>query len=167
MTVRKAPIEVFAAIVEYFPMVSLNLIVESPQEEFLFVKRTKQPVKGQWWLPGGRILSGESIPGAAERILREETNLIGRVEWISPEYVMEVFEVGELDEPERAIYSDTLERFQYLTIPVHVKTSGHTEVRIDRQSTQFTWSRENIATHPYIARYFEIWGRMRGVPTCP
>ncbi len=157
MTVQKAPLDVFAAIVQYFPTISINMIVENPQGEFLFVKRSKQPVKGYWWLPGGRILSGEPLAGAAERILREETNLSGRVAWISPEYAMETFEVGKLDAQEQSIYSDALERFQYLSIPVHIVTDGASEVAMDGQSRQFAWSRENLSTHPYIARYFEMW----------
>jgi len=162
MTVRKAPIDVFASIVEYFPTVSLNLIVENDRGEFLFVMRGNQPVKGYWWLPGGRMLSGESIPDAARRILFEETRIDGRVEWVSPEYVTEIFEVGELDERERAIYSDDIECFHYLTIPVYLKAEGSTDVAVDSQSKQFEWSRENISTHPYIAQYFDMWRRMRG-----
>jgi len=159
LTVRKAPLDVFASIVEYLPTVSLNLIVENSRGEFLFVMRSKQPVKDYWWLPGGRILSGESIPGAAQRILREETSIDARVEWVLPEYVMEVFELGELDAQERALYSGDIERFHYLTIPVYLKADGAADVAVDSQSTHFAWSRDNISTHPYIAHYFEMWKR--------
>lgn len=162
MPLRKAPLDVFAAIVEYFPTVSLNLIVENDRGEFLFVMRSKQPVKDYWWLPGGRMLSGELIPEAAQRILREETGIDGTVEWVSPEFVMEIFEVGELDEQERALYSPDIERFHYFTVPIHLKVAGDTTVAMDAQSKQYRWSRENISTHAYIAQYFDMWGRRPG-----
>ena len=147
---------------EYFPTISLNLIVENDQGEFLFVMRGKQPVKGYWWLPGGRMLNGESIEGAARRIVLEETGLDAEVRWISPEYAMEIFELGELDDQEREIYSESMPGFHYLTIPIHLRVDGSAAVEVDWQSRQARWSRENLSTHEYIAKYFDMWRRATG-----
>ena len=48
-------------------------------EEILLVKRAKEPGKGIWGLPGGFIELEESLESAAERELKEETRLNGKV----------------------------------------------------------------------------------------
>lgn len=54
-------------------------IVARYNNQFLLIKRTNPPAKDQWWLPGGRIFKGETMQQAAERKLKEETNLTGKV----------------------------------------------------------------------------------------
>jgi colanic acid biosynthesis protein WcaH len=41
----------------------------------LLVKRKIEPMAGQWWFPGGRLLRGESLRDAAVRIAREEAGI--------------------------------------------------------------------------------------------
>ena len=45
------------------------------KKECLLVERGSEPVKGVWWLPGGRLLKGETFFAAATRKAREETGL--------------------------------------------------------------------------------------------
>jgi ADP-ribose pyrophosphatase YjhB (NUDIX family) len=44
-------------------------------KECLLVLRSSEPVKGVWWLPGGRLIKGETFFAAAQRKAREETGL--------------------------------------------------------------------------------------------
>jgi len=41
----------------------------------LIVKRAHEPRQGEWSLPGGLLELGESLPDAARREIKEETNL--------------------------------------------------------------------------------------------
>jgi ADP-ribose pyrophosphatase YjhB (NUDIX family) len=41
----------------------------------LLVKRDREPAKGQWSLPGGRVERGESLREAVVREVREETGI--------------------------------------------------------------------------------------------
>jgi ADP-ribose pyrophosphatase YjhB (NUDIX family) len=45
------------------------------QKECLLVERGTEPVKGVWWLPGGRLLKGETFFAAARRKAQQETGL--------------------------------------------------------------------------------------------
>ncbi len=44
-------------------------------DKILLVKRAREPNKGLWALPGGKVEAGETIAEAALRELSEETNL--------------------------------------------------------------------------------------------
>jgi colanic acid biosynthesis protein WcaH len=43
--------------------------------KFLLLKRNNPPVKGEWWLPGGRVRKGEDLVEAVRREVLEETGL--------------------------------------------------------------------------------------------
>lgn len=45
------------------------------RKECLLVQRASEPVKGVWWLPGGRLLKGETFFDAARRKAKQETGL--------------------------------------------------------------------------------------------
>ena len=76
------------------------------KDDALLIQRGKQPSKGLWSLPGGKVEWGEELEAAARRELFEETNLsVDRlhfgefVEIIQPthHFVISVF-VGRLDD---------------------------------------------------------------------
>ena len=67
--------EDFATVVRSTPLVSLDLIVENAQGEFLLGKRLNRPAQGFWFAPGGRIRKGERLDEAFARIAREELGL--------------------------------------------------------------------------------------------
>ena len=56
------------------PYVGVGVIVLRDQE-VLLVKRNKEPNKGQWSIPGGRQIIGETTLETAERELLEETGV--------------------------------------------------------------------------------------------
>ena len=56
------------------PYVGVGVIVFR-DHEVLLVKRKKDPNKGQWSIPGGRQMIGETATEAAQRELLEETGV--------------------------------------------------------------------------------------------
>ena len=57
-----------------FPFVGVGVVVWK-NDEFLLIRRGKEPMKGAWSIPGGRQNLGETIKEAAIREIREETGL--------------------------------------------------------------------------------------------
>jgi 8-oxo-dGTP diphosphatase len=60
---------------EGLPRVGSALIVRDEANRILLGKRNKDPQRGNWVLPGGKIHAFESIAAAAARELAEETGL--------------------------------------------------------------------------------------------
>jgi len=70
--------ELYNKILENIPIacVDVAIIVDGSA---LLVKRKDAPAKGEWWVPGGRILKGETMKEAAKRKALEEVGLLCHV----------------------------------------------------------------------------------------
>lgn len=55
--------------------VSVTIFRDERAEEILLVQRGKEPLKGYWAPPGGRVEWGETIAEAAVREVQEECNI--------------------------------------------------------------------------------------------
>jgi len=61
------------------PVPATCLVVVDEKNRLLLVKRSIEPKKGYWCLPGGFMELGETPEQAALRELKEETNLTGQI----------------------------------------------------------------------------------------
>ena len=73
------PDEEWATIVRNVPIVSVDLLVRTP-EGVLLVERTNRPAKGEWFVPGGRVHKGERLVEAVGRVAREELGVEVEIE---------------------------------------------------------------------------------------
>jgi 8-oxo-dGTP diphosphatase len=64
---------------ENLPRIGSALLVRDEANRILLGKRNKDPQRGSWIIPGGKIHAFERIAEAAARELREETGLIVEV----------------------------------------------------------------------------------------
>lgn len=67
--------EDFATVVRSTPLISIDLIVENADGEFLLGKRTNRPAQGFWFVPGGRVQKDEPMAQAFERLTLGELGL--------------------------------------------------------------------------------------------
>jgi ADP-ribose pyrophosphatase YjhB (NUDIX family) len=69
------PAQQYKEILRVLPILCVDLIIVGPDGRYLLVKRRNEPLMGEWWTVGGRILHGEKALDAAQRKLREEVGL--------------------------------------------------------------------------------------------
>lgn len=66
-----------------WPQLGVGAIVVH-QEKILLVQRGREPAKGQWAIPGGKVNAGESLADAIGREILEETGItidVGELAW--------------------------------------------------------------------------------------
>lgn len=151
---QKAPLEIFQKTVQYFPTVSINLLIQNEAGEFLYVMRKHDPAKGVYWVPGGRTLAGETLKQTAERILKEEVGISMEVEHISPEYAEEIFSTEEFENIGH--YTEQTQYVHYLTTACYVQIPNGTEITLDETSAEYLWAKDIPTDHPFLKKYFEM-----------
>lgn len=67
--------EDFATVVRSTPLISIDLIVENAEGQFLLGKRLNRPAQGDWFVPGGRVQKDETLHAAFERLTEAELGL--------------------------------------------------------------------------------------------
>lgn len=75
LSLGRIPAEQYKQIVEAIPILCVDLLVKNLNGEYLLVERTNEPLKGRYWVIGGRVHKGETIRQAATRKAKEELGL--------------------------------------------------------------------------------------------
>lgn len=95
--IKKIPLVLYKKIVGVLPILCVDIVLEH-KGKFILVKRKNEPVKGQWWVPGGRVLKGEMIEKAAKRKIKEELGI--NIKFIKPlGYYEKHFKENEFGQP--------------------------------------------------------------------
>lgn len=60
------------------PVIGIGAVIWK-EDHFLLIQRGKEPMKGRWSLPGGKLELGESLQDGLSREITEETGLMVRI----------------------------------------------------------------------------------------
>lgn len=74
MNTNIIPAKLYKKIVELVSLLCVDIILKH-KGKYILVKRKNEPLKGQWWVIGGRVLKGEKVLDAAKRKIKDETGL--------------------------------------------------------------------------------------------
>lgn len=66
--------ELYSKIHMLMPIVCVDCVIIH-DNKILLIKRKLEPMKNEWWFPGGRVLKLESLQNAISRIVKSETGL--------------------------------------------------------------------------------------------
>lgn len=141
----------FEQVVEYTPLVSVDLIIENSQNEFLVGKRINRPACGFLFVPGGRVFKNESISKAFKRIIKKEINIECSIEEAR---FIGVFEHFYND----SFVNDQIET-HYVVLAYYINI-GESEILFDSQHESVIWmSRKelllNNLVHQNTLVYFQ------------
>lgn len=74
MKPKKLSYKKFLLSLKLAPRLAVELLFENRKGELFFIKRTIDPFKNKWHVPGGFVLKGESIESCIKRVAKEEAN---------------------------------------------------------------------------------------------
>jgi colanic acid biosynthesis protein WcaH len=116
------------------PIVCIDLIVENSEKKYLLLKRINQPLKGDYWVPGGRIMHYENIDNAINRILMTEVKIDAGV--LSKDFLGVYQDFFTENSYESNIKYHTISLVHKLIVPNNIY------VKLDNQSEKFIWANE-------------------------
>lgn len=64
--------DTFRSVVASTPLASIDLVVTNAEGKILLGQRLNRPAQGYWFVPGGRILKGETLDVAFKRLTQHE-----------------------------------------------------------------------------------------------
>lgn len=136
----------------YFgPVAAVGGIVVNEQGEMLFIRRSRDPGKGKWGLPGGFVDAGETAEQAITREIHEEVGLTV----VSTEFLTTAPNEYHL----RGICSPVIDLFYV----VSVQSETQIELAVD-EVDHFEWSRPTLSHLENMAfesnrLAVELWAR--------
>lgn len=142
----------FLDMVDSMPLVSIDLLLEDESGRFLVGRRINKPAQGYLFVPGGRILKGESLDSALQRIVRKELGPHVSITAWQPRGVFQHF------------YDDNFAgapgiSTHYVVMPYYSRATSGSRLECDDQHEQFLWlsaadllARSDV--HDYTKAYF-------------
>lgn len=132
------------AIVANVPIVSVDLVV-CIDGGVLLGKRTNEPAKGEWFVPGGTVLKNEALGDAVQRVAREELGTRVTIEDRLGAYE-HFYETSEVD---------GVETKHYVANAFVVRPDADT-LRADDQHDELRVFEPPFRDfHPYVQRYLD------------
>jgi colanic acid biosynthesis protein WcaH len=123
------PDHLYREIISVIPIVCVDIVIRNEAGKVLLALRKNEPLKGQWWVVGGRIRSGELARQASIRKVFEETGLkISELQFLG--FYEDVFDKNAFDVGN-----------PYHTVSLVFETSVTTNqaIHLDTQHLEWAW----------------------------
>jgi colanic acid biosynthesis protein WcaH len=147
MATSLIPQELYEQILRNVPVACVDVALVS-NGKVLLVQRKDPPARGQWWLPGGRVLKGEMMKATARRKAIEEIGIDCHVGPII-HTAETIFPDGPSGIPVHSINSC------FLIYPTETGTGTKTalDVRLDDHHESWLWVGDvSSKLHPYVIK---------------
>lgn len=149
----KLELEQFKSVVRDTVLVSIDLLLINERGEVLVGRRRHGPARDRIFVPGGRVLKGETLAAALRRVVRQETGLA-----VPPDQVVVQ---GIYDH----IYADSCFEdpgisTQYVVIACRCPVNSGASIVADQQHESLHFMpiadlMSNPQVHPYTKSYFQ------------
>lgn len=121
----------YMSIIKKIPIFCVDAIIQKENNEYLLLKRKNNPMKGKWWVPGGRVLQCEKVTDAIKRKIHEE---IG--------YKIKKF--NHYGFFEKIFSSNSFEsniKYHTVSLVFKAKVKNNIRIKLCNQSSEWKWSR--------------------------
>ena len=142
--------QTFKTVIENTPLVSIDLCLVC-DDQLLLGKRNNDPLKGEWFTPGGRIYKNEAWQSALLRIIDVELGL-------SDIAVEDFALIGIWDHFYNNSAVDQDISTHYVNLPHYAEFQSKPKITLDDQHAEFEWFdlsevSKDEKFHPYMHNY--------------
>jgi len=126
------PAKQYKRILEVMPILCVDVVMRNARGEYLLVKRANEPLKGRWWVIGGRVHKNETLEQTVIRKVKQETGLaISKMQPIG--YYEDKFKNNsiKLSTPLHAV-----------SVVFAVAVGNDVKVRLDAQSAEWKFAKK-------------------------
>ena len=140
----------FKTVIENTPLVSIDLCLVC-DGQVLLGKRTNEPLKDEWFTPGGRIHKNETWQHALLRIVKAELGLCDTA-------VEDFALMGMWDHFYNNSALDQNTSTHYVNLPHYAEFKSKPQIVLDDQHGEFKWFDLSVVSndekfHPYMRNY--------------
>lgn len=121
----------YKMILSHMPIVCIDGVVVNENGEYLLVKRKNEPLKGKYWVPGGRLLKNEKLKDAIKRKMNQELGVDVKVEKL-----LGFFEIFFGKTP-----FNISSGFHAISFVFQLRLLKH-PIKLDNQSSDWKWSKK-------------------------
>lgn len=134
--------DLYKQIIEVMPIPCVDLLVVH-KDKYLIAKRTQEPLKGEWYMPGSRLFKGETIQEVVQRIAFKELGIKAKFDKVLLLYL------GFYDNGYFGMETETF------TLVVLAKTQFK-NIKLDNSHSEYMWIAEPFkGLHSYVKKAIE------------
>lgn len=123
------PENLYRQIISVLPIACVDIIICNETGKYLLARRKNEPLKGQWWPIGGRILVKESARKACIRKVLEETGVeICDVQYVG--FYEDVFDKNSFE---------VSNLYHTISLVFQTKILAEQSILLDSQHSEWSW----------------------------
>jgi len=126
------PEKIYKQIMDLMPILCVDAVIKNTNGQYLLVKRKNKPLKGEWWLVGGRVNKGETIEDAISRKVMEELSLD----------INKSIPIGYYEDFYKENYFDLDSGAHMISIIFMININDDHTIKLDDQSVAWKFSKE-------------------------
>lgn len=126
------PAEQYKRILELMPILCVDVVIRNARGEYLLVKRANAPLKGRWWVIGGRVHKNETLEQAVIRKVKQETALA----------VRKMQPIGYYEDAFKDNSIKLATPFHAVSVVFAVAVGNDVKIRLDKQSTAWKFAKK-------------------------
>ena len=124
------PVSLYKDIQKVLPILCVDIVITEPRGRYLLLRRTNEPLQGEWYIVGGRMLQGESAESTARRKLKEEIGVsVDKLDFIG--FYEDQFDRNSME-------SDIL--YHTVSLVFRCEIAENEFIQLDKQSSEWKWA---------------------------
>ena len=117
-------------IIESVPVLCVDLVLVNRSGKYLLIKRCNEPLKGEWWVVGGRVHKGETIEEAGRRKAKQEISVD----------IYDPTPIGYFEAAHQKHPFGLESVYHAVSIVLHADIKDEDKIRLDSQSMEWKFS---------------------------